>query len=121
MCLYGLPHPRYRQCVRPHPGNCQWPRQPKLYIHQTCRASPCGRTATSISSLEDLDRKIDLVIDQLLARFKIQCQKKVRNYPFLMGEGVWIDSEKLDPDDSVAEVLKHGTLTCGFIGLGPNA
>ncbi len=66
---------------------------------------------------EDLDRKIDLVIDQLLARFKIQCQKKVRNYPFLMGEGVWIDSEKLDPDDSVAEVLKHGTLTCGFIGL----
>lgn len=66
---------------------------------------------------EDLDRKIDLVIEQLLARFKIQCQKKVRNFPFLMGEGVWIDSEKLDPDDSVAEVLKHGTLTCGFIGL----
>ena len=66
---------------------------------------------------EDLDRKIDLVIGQLLARFKIQCQKKVRNYPFLMGEGVWIDSEKLDPDDSVEEVLKHGTLTCGFIGL----
>ena len=66
---------------------------------------------------EDLDRKIDLVIDQLLARFKIQCQKTVRNFPFLMGEGVWIDSEKLDPDDSVAEVLKHGTLTCGFIGL----
>lgn len=66
---------------------------------------------------EDLDRKIDLVIGQLLARFKIQCQKKVRNYPFLMGEGVWIDSEKLDPDDPVAEVLKHGTLTCGFIGL----
>ncbi|MBQ8585973.1 MAG: anaerobic ribonucleoside triphosphate reductase [Butyricicoccus sp.] len=66
---------------------------------------------------EDLDRKIDIVIEQLLARFKIQCQKKVRNFPFLMGEGVWIDSEKLDPDDSVAEVLKHGTLTCGFIGL----
>lgn len=66
---------------------------------------------------EDLDRKIDLVIDQLLARFRIQCDKKVRNYPFLMGEGVWIDSEKLDPDDSVAEVLRHGTLTCGFIGL----
>ena len=66
---------------------------------------------------EDLDRKIDLVIDQLLARFKIQSQKKVRNYPFLMGEGVWLDSEKLDPDDTVGEVLKHGTLTCGFIGL----
>ncbi len=64
-----------------------------------------------------LDEKIDLVIDQLLARLRIQSQKKVRNYPFLMGQGVWIDSEKLDPDDTVGEVLKHGTLTCGFIGL----
>lgn len=66
---------------------------------------------------EDLDRKIDLVIDQLLARFRIQSAKKVRNYPFLMGQGVWIDSEKLGPDDTVGEVLKHGTLTVGFIGL----
>ena len=66
---------------------------------------------------EDLDRKIDMVIDQLLARFKLQCQKKVRNYPFLMGQGIWMDSDNLDPDDSVAEVLRHGTLTCGFIGL----
>ncbi len=66
---------------------------------------------------EDLDRKIDLVIAQLLARFKLQCQKLVRNYPFLMGQGIWMDSDKLDPDDSVAEVLRHGTLTCGFIGL----
>lgn len=66
---------------------------------------------------EDLGRKLDLVIDQLLERFKIQCSKKVRNYPFLMGQGIWIDSENLGPDDSVAEVLKHGTLTAGFIGL----
>ena len=66
---------------------------------------------------KDLDSKIDLVIDQLLYRFKIQCGKKVRNYPFLMGQGVWLDSEKLDPDDTVGEVLKHGTLTMGFIGL----
>ncbi len=66
---------------------------------------------------EDLDRKINLVIDQLLARFRIQSEKKVRNFPFLMGEGVWIDSEKLAPDDTVGEVLKHGTLTLGFIGL----
>lgn len=66
---------------------------------------------------KDLDSKIDLVIDQLLYRFKIQCGKKVRNYPFLMGQGVWLDSEKLGPDDTVGEVLKHGTLTMGFIGL----
>ena len=66
---------------------------------------------------EELDRKIDIVISQLLARFKIQCMKKVRNYPFLMGQGIWIDSDKLGPDDEVGEVLKHGTLTMGFIGL----
>lgn len=66
---------------------------------------------------EQLDRQIDLVIDQLLARFEIQCNKTPRNYPFLMGQGVWIDSDKLGPDDSIKEVLKHGTLTLGFIGL----
>ena len=66
---------------------------------------------------EDLDRKIDLIIEQLLERFRIQSGKKVRNYPFLMGEGVWLDSEKLGPDDTVGEVLKHGTLTMGFTGL----
>ncbi|MDP4133644.1 MAG: anaerobic ribonucleoside triphosphate reductase [Bacillota bacterium] len=66
---------------------------------------------------EELDRKLDLVIDQLLERFEIQARKKVRNFPFLMGEGVWLDSEKLGPDDEVREVLKHGTLSIGFIGL----
>ena len=66
---------------------------------------------------EELERKVSLVIDQLLARFKIQSGKLVRNYPFLMGQGVWLDSEKLGPDDTVGEVLKHGTLTVGFIGL----
>ncbi|MDY4672866.1 MAG: anaerobic ribonucleoside-triphosphate reductase, partial [Desulfovibrio sp.] len=64
-----------------------------------------------------LDDQIDLVFRQLLHRFDIQCSKKVRNYPFLMGNGIWLDSEKLDWDESVAEVLKHGTLTVGFIGL----
>ena len=64
-----------------------------------------------------LDEKIDLVFRQLLHRLKIQSAKKVRNYPFLMGEGIWLDSDKLGWDDSIEEVLKHGTLTVGFIGL----
>ena len=65
----------------------------------------------------ELDRKIDLVIDQLLERFEIQAKKKVSNFPFLMGEGVWLDSDKLGYNDEVREVLKHGTLSVGFIGL----
>ena len=65
----------------------------------------------------ELDKKIDLCIDQLLERLKIQSSKKVKNFPFLMGQGIWIDSDKLNPDDNVGEILKHGTLTLGFIGL----
>lgn len=64
-----------------------------------------------------LDGMVDICIDQLLDRFEIQCRKKVRNFPFLMGDGVWLDSDKLGADDEVREVLKHGTLTVGFIGL----
>ena len=66
---------------------------------------------------DELDRKIDLVSNQLMERYKIQAKKKVRNYPFLMGQGVWLDSEKLKEDDTVGEILKHGTLSVGFIGL----
>lgn len=66
---------------------------------------------------DDLDSKIDMVIDQLLERLAIQSKKKVKNYPFLMGQGVWIDSDTLDWNDEVGEVLKHGTLSVGFIGL----
>lgn len=66
---------------------------------------------------EQLDQEIDLIIAQLKARFRIQSKKKVKNYPFLMGQGIWIDSDKLGPEDEVGEVLKHGSLTLGFIGL----
>ncbi|MGN0801452.1 MAG: anaerobic ribonucleoside triphosphate reductase [Candidatus Faecivicinus sp.] len=66
---------------------------------------------------ELLDQMVALVIDQLFDRFEIQARKCVRNYPFLMGQGVWLDSEKLGWNDEVREVLKHGTLSVGFIGL----
>ena len=66
---------------------------------------------------DKLDEMMDLAIDQLMHRFRIQCQKHVRNFPFLMGQGIWIDSDKLGPDDTIEEVLKHGTLSVGFIGL----
>ena len=66
---------------------------------------------------DELERKLELVFDQLMDRYKIMAGKKVRNFPFLMGQGIWMDSEKLNPDDEVGEVLKHGTLTVGFIGL----
>ncbi|SHJ61164.1 anaerobic ribonucleoside triphosphate reductase [Paramaledivibacter caminithermalis] len=66
---------------------------------------------------EDLDSKVDLLIDQLMERLQVQQSKKVKNFPFLMGQGVWIDSDKLSWEDSLSEIIKHGTLTVGFIGL----
>jgi len=66
---------------------------------------------------EKLEDMMDLAIDQLMHRFRIQSQKRVRNFPFLMGQGIWIDSDKLSPDDTIGEILKHGTLSVGFIGL----
>ena len=60
---------------------------------------------------------MDLVREQLLERFEIQCGKRLYNFPFLLGQGVWIDSDKLKPNDRLRKILKHGTLSIGFIGL----
>ena len=64
-----------------------------------------------------LDKRLALCCRQLLHRFEIQKKKTVKNYPFLMGQGIWIDSEKLNINEQVGEVLKNGTLSVGFIGL----
>ena len=66
---------------------------------------------------KDLDEKISLVIDQLLERMQIQGNKKVKNFPFLMGEGIWRGSDQLSYDEKLENVIKQGTLTVGFIGL----
>ncbi len=66
---------------------------------------------------EKLQTMLELVAQQLLDRFEIQASKHVYNYPFLMGQNVWLDSDKLTVQDNLREVLKHGTLSIGFIGL----
>ncbi|MGM9639631.1 MAG: anaerobic ribonucleoside triphosphate reductase [Butyricicoccaceae bacterium] len=65
----------------------------------------------------ELERRMDMVCQQLLDRYHIIAKKKVKNFPFLMGQGVWIGSKNLSPNDCVGEILKHGTLSIGFIGL----
>lgn len=64
-----------------------------------------------------LDKYLELCKKQLLERFEIQAKRKVKNMSFLMGQNVWIDSEKLGPEDEIREVIKHGSLSIGFIGL----
>lgn len=103
-------------------------------VYDPTKEVTCGRGNLSFTSInlprlaieakgsipkfyKSLDEMIDLVIRQLLHRFKVQCTKIGKNYPFLMGQNIWIGSEKVGEYDSVAEVLKNGTLTVGFIGL----
>ena len=66
---------------------------------------------------KELEETMELVKSQQLERFKLQCNKAVRNFPFLMGQGIWIDSNKLKYGDKLKRVLGHGTLSMGFIGL----
>ncbi|MCC0785128.1 anaerobic ribonucleoside triphosphate reductase [Clostridioides sp. ES-S-0108-01] len=66
---------------------------------------------------EELDEKINLIIEQLLERLEVQGNKKMKNFPFLMGQSVWKGSDDLGPEDTLKEVIKQGTLTIGFIGL----
>ena len=102
-------------------------------FHDKTKEVTCGRGNLSFTSINlpriaiqakdmeqfysKLDRRLELCCRQLLHRLDIQKKKTVKNYPFLMGQGIWIDSEKLNINDSVEEVLKHGTLSVGFIGL----
>ena len=101
--------------------------------HDKTKEVTCGRGNLSFTSInlpriaiqakdmeqfyQKLDRRLELCCRQLLHRLDVQKKKTVKNYPFLMGQGIWIDSEKLNINDSVEEVLKHGTLSVGFIGL----
>lgn len=103
-------------------------------VYDPTREVTCGRGNLSFTSInlprlaieakgdidkfyKSLDDMINLVIRQLLHRFKIQCAKIGKNYPFLMGQNIWLDSDKIGEYDNLSEVLRHGTLTVGFIGL----
>ncbi|MBO5096591.1 MAG: anaerobic ribonucleoside triphosphate reductase [Bacilli bacterium] len=90
---------------------------PRLGIKHGIVGPNASSKADMKAFYEELDNLMDLVKDQLLERFEIQCDKRMYNFPFLLGQGVWLDSEKLKPNDRLRKVLKHGTLSIGFIGL----
>lgn len=102
-------------------------------IHDTSKEVVCGRGNLSFTSLNlvrialeskdinDFFKKLDyyanIICEQLLDRYDLIKNKKMKNYPFLMNQGVWLDSDKLKIDDSIGDILKHGSLSLGFIGL----
>ena len=90
---------------------------PRLGIKYGIVGPDSRKKADMESFYKELDEKLELCRDQLLERYDIQINKRVYNFPFLMGQGNWIDSERLKPNDKLKKVLKHGTLSIGFIGL----
>lgn len=91
---------------------------PRLAIEYVAKNGKADTPVKFQRFLDDYVRpKFELVKNQLLERFKLQCSRTVKNFPFLMKQGVWLDSEKLGKNEHLAEVLKHGTLSIGFIGL----
>ena len=76
------------------------------------------KSGTNIDKFyRELETVLGLAIQQLLHRYKIQANLKVKDMPFLMGQGLYMDSQGLELNDKIEEVIKHGTLSIGFIGL----
>lgn len=76
------------------------------------------KSGTNIDKFyRELEAVMDLSIKQLHHRYSVQANLKVKDMPFLMGQGLYIDSQGMQPNDKIEEVIKHGTLSVGFIGL----
>lgn len=107
------------KAIAPRRGNLSFTtiNLPRLGIKYGIVGPNANKKADMKGFYAELDEKIELCKDQLLERFDIQCNKRVYNFPFLMGQGNWMDSDKLKPNDKLKKVLKHGTLSVGFIGL----
>lgn len=71
----------------------------------------------SVRFFQLLDDRLKLTARQLRQRMDIQSNRRAYNYPFLMGQGVWLGSDALYHDDLVGKVLRQGTLSIGFVGL----
>ncbi|MBF0988192.1 MAG: hypothetical protein HXK68_00655 [Clostridiales bacterium] len=68
--------------------------------------------------MDELEKKLDILKDQLIESYEIQSNKKVKSFPFLMKEHVWIDSERFEDENmKIKKALKHGLLQISFTGL----
>jgi ribonucleoside-triphosphate reductase len=105
----------FRQRLRPDEEISFGAGQPELYVRQPPRIAI--RANGSSTFFEELERKLDLTCRQLLDPLRHPWRRKRCAFHLPDGQGVWLDSDKLGIDDEVGEVLRHGTLSVGFIGL----
>lgn len=66
--------------------------------------------------IQKLEEYAEIAGKQLYERYNFQCTAIAKQFPLLMS-GLWQESEKLKAFDKTAAVLKHGTLSIGYIGL----
>lgn len=105
--------------ITPGRGNLSFTTVNLPYLALLVRSENPGLKGEALfeAFMDTAEQYIQLVFAQLLDRFEIQAKRTARNFPFLMGQGVYLGSEYLRPDDEIREVIKHGTLSIGFIGL----
>jgi anaerobic ribonucleoside-triphosphate reductase len=63
------------------------------------------------------DEKINKSRESLLHRYDVLKKLKVKDLPFVAGQGLMKGTEGLDPNDSIEPILKQGTWGIGFTGL----
>lgn len=94
---------------------------PRLAIEARLECIEEKKEFTSKDVIELFYKKLDyymnLVHDQLVERFEFQCSAYGIQFPFIVKNGMLMGSENIGPHDHMREVLKHGTLSIGFIGL----
>lgn len=65
----------------------------------------------------ELHKSVKLASSILLHRFELISNLKVKELPFIMGEKLFLGSEKLKWDDVIKPALINGNLAIGFTGL----
>ena len=65
----------------------------------------------------ELEEKLNIIKDELLDRFEKQASQQAKEFPFFIGQGVWLDGDRAKDEDRIRKVIKHGSLGIGFVGL----
>ena len=64
-----------------------------------------------------LDERLELSKDALIHRYNVLKGLRIKDLPFVAGQGLMKGSENLALEDSIEPILKQGTFSIGFIGL----
>lgn len=87
------------------------------YAIEAMRKEPDNQEARIKAFFENLEKYEQVAAEQLKHRFKIQCNRHVKNFPYVMQQGAYMGSEYLQPSDKIKKAIENGTLSFGFVGL----